>query len=81
MDSSTNLLEVSKRYGSPPLVRCPDIEITSRYLDRNVVPWQRSSIMVSAMTFVFPYGLSACNLVDSGMGITGGVPYTVADEE
>lgn len=37
--------------------------------------------MVSAMTFVFPYGLSACNLVDSGMGIIGGVPYTVAEEE
>ena len=33
------------------------------------------------MTFVFPYGLSAFSLVVSGMGMTGGVPYTVAEEE
>ena len=33
------------------------------------------------MIFVLPYGLWASNLVDSGMGIIGGVPYTVAEEE
>ena len=45
------------------------------------VPEQRSCITVSHITFVFPYGLSACILVVSGMGMTGGVPYTVALDE
>lgn len=45
------------------------------------VPEHKSSMIVSHMTFVFPYGLSALSRVVSGIGISGGVPYTVADEE
>jgi len=37
--------------------------------------------MVSTITLVFPYGLSACSRVVSGIGMMGGVPYTVADDE
>ena len=38
-------------------------------------------MIVSAMIFVLPYGLSAISLVVSGIGIIGGVPYTVAEDE
>lgn len=38
-------------------------------------------MMVSVITLVLPYGLWASSLVVSGIGMTGGVPYTVAEEE
>ena len=38
-------------------------------------------MIVSHITLLFPYGLSALSLVLSGIGTTGGVPYTVADDE
>ena len=38
-------------------------------------------MIVSHITLVFPYGLWASSRVDSGMGMTGGVPYTVAEDE
>ena len=37
-------------------------------------PLHKSEMIVSHMTFVFPYGLCASIRVDSGMGMTGGVP-------
>jgi hypothetical protein len=33
------------------------------------------------MTLLRPYGLSALRRVVSGIGISGGTPYTVADDE
>ena len=38
-------------------------------------------MMVSHMTLVLPYGECASRRVVSGIGITGGVPYTVAEDE
>ena len=49
-------------------------------MDRDL-PWQRSWMIVSDITLDLPYGLSALSRVVSGIGMVGGVPYTVADEE
>ncbi len=41
----------------------------------------RSWMIDSHIILVSPYGLLAFSCVVSGIGTTGGVPYTVAEEE
>lgn len=69
------VLEISQGECSPVRVRwnrALDVFLEERRGDCS--PPHRSSIIVSLITFVLPYGLSAFSRVVSGMGIIGGVP-------
>jgi hypothetical protein len=71
------ILEITERDSSPSLgvgycrlsVSCHGLRAI-----QDDLPWHRSSMIISDMTFDLPYGLSAFNRVVSGIGMVGGVP-------